>query len=166
MHRLCLPGCVLSLSYKLYFAFALAPVALMSLAALWAWCSRVSVTRMWRQFNTLALTALVFSVAGLVLQLAFAPTHAPVTSSWLAANQFGAWVSLLVQLLGSAIGVYSSNHLKGEPRQPMYIAALAVVLAAVHLLLLADHWIVLIAAWAAIGLAMHHQLCFYKDRPF
>lgn len=162
-----MPGCVLlSLSYKLNFALALAPVALMSLAALWAWCSRVSVPRMWRHFNALALTALVFSLAGLVLQLTFASTHAPVSSGGLATNQFGAWVSLLVQLLGSAIGVYSSNHLKGEPRQPVYIAALAVVLTAVHLLLLADHWVVLIAAWAAIGYAMHHLLCFYRDRPF
>lgn len=35
-----------------------------------------------------------------------------------------------------------------------------------HLLLLADHWLVLIAAWAAIGLALQHLLCFYPDRPF
>ena len=160
---------MLSLSYELNFAFALAPVALMSLAALWAWCSHVSVSRMWRQFNALALTALAFSLIGLVSQLAFAPTHSTVaagTDSWLAVNQFGAWVSLLVQLLGAAIGIYSSNHLKGEPRQPVYIAALAVVLTAVHLLLLANHWNVLIGAWAAIGYAMHHLLCFYRDRPF
>ncbi len=40
------------------------------------------------------------------------------------------------------------------------------MLAAVHLLLLADHWLVLIAAWAAVGLALQHLLCFYTDRPF
>ncbi|MGB6008650.1 NADH-quinone oxidoreductase subunit L [Castellaniella sp.] len=87
-------------------------------------------------------------------------------TGWLAVNLFGAWASLLVQLLGAAIGIYSSNHLKGEPRQPVYIAALGAVLAAVHLLLLANHWVVLIAAWAAIGHAMHYLLCFYEDRPF
>jgi NAD(P)H-quinone oxidoreductase subunit 5 len=36
----------------------------------------------------------------------------------------------------------------------------------VHILLLANHWLVLIGAWAAIGRAMHHLLCFYPERPF
>lgn len=160
---------MLNLSYELNFAFALAPAVLMSVAALWAWCSHVPVQRMWRQFNALALTALVFSLVGLASQLALVSaysTAAPGMEGWFAANQFGAWVSLLVQLLGAAIGIYSSNHLKGEPRQPVYIAALAAVLAAVHLLLLANHWIVLIAAWTAIQYAMRYLLCFYKDRPF
>ena len=46
------------------------------------------------------------------------------------------------------------------------MAALGAVLAAVHLLLLADHWVVLIAAWALVGTALQHLLCFYPDRPF
>lgn len=160
---------MLNLPYELNFALALVPAVLMAGVALWVWGSRTSVQHMWRQFNAFSLAALAFSLAGLISQLMLAPTFSaaePVGHGWLAANQFGAWVSLLVQLLGTAIGVYSSNNLKGEPRQPVYIAALASVLATVHLLLLANHWIVLIAAWAAIGYAMHHLLCFYKDRPF
>jgi hypothetical protein len=39
----------------------------------------------------------------------------------------------------------------GRGRQRHYVSALAGVLAAVHLLLLADHWLVLIAAWALVG---------------
>lgn len=160
---------MLDLSYELNFAFALMPVVAMSLAVFGAGRSHAPVQRMWRQFNVFTFAALAFSLAGLVSQLMLAPAHgAPGTgvNGWLATGQLSAWVSLLVQLLGAAIGVYSSNHLKGEPHQQVYITALAAVLAAVHLLLLANHWIILIAAWAAIQYAMHHLLCFYKDRPF
>ncbi|MGE4449997.1 NADH-quinone oxidoreductase subunit L [Castellaniella sp.] len=158
-----------SYSYALNFMLALAPALLMSAAALWAWRGRAAVERLWRRFNALTFAALAFALAGLVSQLALAHARGAAgagVDAWLAVNSFGAWVSLLVQLLGAAIGVYSSNHLRGEPRQPVYVTALAAVLAAVHLLLLANHWIVLIAAWAAIGHAMHALLCFYRDRPF
>ncbi len=128
---------------------ALAPALLMSAAALEAWRSREPVERLWRRFNALTFAALALALAGLVAQLALAPADGAADAGmdgWLAANAFGAWVSLLVQLLGAAIGVYSSKHLRGEPRQPVYATALAAVLAAVHLLLLANHWVVLIAA--------------------
>jgi NAD(P)H-quinone oxidoreductase subunit 5 len=159
----------LNLLHELNFALALVPAVLMSVAALWAWRSRPPLPRMWWQFNLFAFVALAFSLVGLISQVMLASTHdaaGPVLDGWLATNQFGAWVSLLVQLLGTAIGIYSSSHLKGEPRQPVYIVALAAVLAAVHLLLLANHWVVLIAAWAIIQYAMHYLLCFYEDRPF
>ncbi|MEO8385127.1 MAG: NADH-quinone oxidoreductase subunit L, partial [Betaproteobacteria bacterium] len=70
------------------------------------------------------------------------------------------------QLLGTVIGAFSSRYLQGEPGQPRYVSALAAVLAAVHLLLLANHWLVLIAAWAMVGVALQHLLCFYPNRPF
>ena len=160
----------MNLLEELNFTFALAPVVLMAGAALWVWRGRVPVLTRWRRFNALTLVALFFSLLGLLLPLALMPSGrmagSPDLGGWLAVNPFGAWISLLVQLLGAAIGLYSANHLKGEPRQAVYITALGAVLAAVHLLLLANHWVVLIAAWAAIGHAMHYLLCFYEDRPF
>ncbi|HEX2518070.1 MAG TPA: NADH-quinone oxidoreductase subunit L, partial [Castellaniella sp.] len=153
----------------LNFAFALVPALLMLVAALCVWSDRTPVRTLWRRFNGFSIACLVFSLAALVTQILLVPANASVgtgADGWLAANLFGAWVSLLVQLLGVAIGIFSSRHLEGEPRQAVYIAALAAVLSSVHLLLLANHWVVLIAAWAAIEYAMHYLLCFYKDRPF
>jgi NAD(P)H-quinone oxidoreductase subunit 5 len=155
--------------YEVNIALALAPALFMLAATLVPWRGRSSILRMWRRFNALSFAALAFSMAALVFELAFVPAQGaadPVLGGWLATNRFSAWVSLLAQLLGCAIGIYSAKHLNGEPRQPVYMAALAAVLAAVHLLLLANHWAVLIAAWAAIQYAMHYLLCFYRDRPF
>lgn len=75
-------------------------------------------------------------------------------------------MAVLVQLLGTCIGAFSARYLQGEQGQRSYLGALAGVLASVHLLLLADHWVVLIAAWATIGVALQRLLCFYPDRPF
>ncbi|HWL29437.1 MAG TPA: proton-conducting transporter membrane subunit, partial [Burkholderiaceae bacterium] len=159
----------MNLSYELNFALALAPALLMLVAALLTWRGRFPLREMWRRFNALSFIALAFSLAGLIAELVLVSMHGamkPVTDGWLSTNPFSAWVSLLVQLLGAVIGTYSSKHLNGELRQPVYMVALAAVLAAVHLLLLANHWIVLIAAWAVIQYAMHFLLCFYDDRPF
>lgn len=157
------------LSYKLDFLLALAPAVLMMVAAAQAGQSGRAVAASWRRFNGLSLIALGCAGLALVSQLCLhvGVIQAPALSNpWLTTGLFAAWVSVLVQLLGAAIGVYSAQHLRGEPRQSVYIAALAAVLAAVHVLLLANHWLVLIAAWAAIGQAMHYLLCFYPDRPF
>lgn len=151
------------------FALGVAPAAVMVLAVILARWGVSAPSRLWHRFNALALCALAFALAALVVELLVARAGHDTTlgaDRWLAINQFGAWVSLLVQFLGVAIGIYSSRHLEGEPRQRTYVAALAAVLTSVHVLLLANHWIVLITAWAAIQWAMHDLLCFYPDRPF
>jgi NAD(P)H-quinone oxidoreductase subunit 5 len=43
---------------------------------------------------------------------------------------------------------------------------MSAVLASVQVLLLADHWLLLIAAWAAVGVALERLLCHYDERPF
>lgn len=151
---------------KVDLGLALLPAILMAAAALWTWWTGGAP---WRRFNALALAALVLSILALAAQLlvsALGGDEWAGIGGWLAANLFGAWVSVLVQLLGAAIGIFSFRHLQGEPRQSLYITALAAVLAGVHVLLLANHWVVLILAWAAIQRAMHELLCFYPERPF
>lgn len=118
----------------------------------------------WQRLRVLTVLALAGTLASLAAQLV-----APATASLvpgLAVTTVGAWMAVLVQLLGTVIAFFSARYLEGEPGQPRYVAALGGVLAAVQVLLLADHWLVLIAAWAAVGLALQHLLCFYTDRPF
>lgn len=121
------------------------------------WASR----RPWRIFMPLSVFALLASLPG-----AWPSAQSPQWLPWLALTPLGGLLAALVQLLGTVIGAFSMRYLEGEGGQRRYAAALAGVLAAVHLLLLADHWLVLIAAWALIGVALQHLLCFYRDRPF
>jgi len=149
-------------TFQLVWSFgALAPMGWMGLAALLAFLSRLPLPTMWRAFQALCVLAL--AMTGLALWAG------PGGSPWsgvLQVSSIGLAMAALVQLLGTVIAVFSARYLQGEAGQRRYVAALAAVLAAVHLLLLADHWVVLIAAWALVGAALQHLLCFYPNRPF
>lgn len=142
-------------------ALSLLPPLAMALAAALALSGRSSVAASWRGFQ--ALCGLALATAALAL------LAGPVRLQGLPGLQptvLGLVLALLVQGLGTVIAGFSARYLEGEAGQRRYVAALGGVLAAVHLLLMADHWLVLIAAWAAVGAALQRLLCFYPDRPF
>lgn len=151
----------MDLPQVLFGASALAPVGLMAAAALIAGLSRISPTTAWRIFQGLCITSLVFT--GISVWVGPGGIQLPDA---LQPSLLGLILAVLVQLLGTVIGAFSARYLQGEAGQRRYVAALAAVLTAVHLLLLANHWGVLIAAWALVGVALQHLLCFYEDRPF
>lgn len=121
----------------------------------------IAIRKLWRVFIGLSFLALVFTLINLFTRWQF-----PELMPWLAVNQLGLILAVLVQLLCTVIATFSSRYLEGEPGQHRYITALASVMAAVHLLLLANHWVVLIAAWALVGASLQKLLCFYPNRPF
>ena len=137
------------------------PGALMVAAALVGCLGRSPTTVVWQSFQVLSSVALVAALISVLL----GPGNTLVPGVLLA-TPLGLIVALLVQLLGTVIGGFSARYLQGEVGQRRYVAALAAVLASVHLLLLADHWLVLIAAWTFVGIALQHLLCFYPDRVF
>jgi NAD(P)H-quinone oxidoreductase subunit 5 len=149
----------------LWMAAAAAPALLMAVAAALPLWRGAAEARLWPAFQWLSSLALAAALAAMAARWAF-PDAAPAAWPGLAASATAAWMAVLVQLLGTVIGAFSSRYLQGEPGQRRYLAAYAAVLAAVHLLLLADHWLVLIAAWALVGSALQRLLCFYADRPF
>ena len=148
---------------------ALAPVVLMSACAAASCLPRTTQAAAWRRllvFCGLALLCALLPPAWLMRAPGARDAAAWSLAPGLALQRLGAWVALLVQFLGTVIGAFSSRYLQGERGQQRYVASLAAVLAGVQLLLLADHWLVLIAAWMAIGAALHRLLCFYPERPF
>ncbi|HEX4916553.1 MAG TPA: NADH-quinone oxidoreductase subunit L [Limnobacter sp.] len=142
-------------------ASALAPTVLLALLALLGHLQLLPERKLWRLFRILLITLLVCTVVTALghAQAWYLPTGLKLTT-------FGVLMAVLVQLLGTVIGGFSSRYLQGEPGQARYLAALSAVLAAVHLLLIADNWLVLIAAWSMVGTALQHLLCFYPDRAF
>ncbi|PLC40633.1 NADH-quinone oxidoreductase subunit L [Ralstonia pickettii] len=146
----------------------LLPAGLMSLTALLPRSERAGTQAHWHGFiglSACALCASIFSLGWITWHSGEIPTSS-VIAPWLRFSLIGGWTSVLVQLLGTCIGAFSARYLHGERGQLRFLAALAAVLASVHVLLLADHWVVLIAAWATIGTALQRLLCFYPDRPF
>lgn len=140
---------------------AFGPIALMLLALAVAQWPTSTTPQLWKRFNALSFAALACAVVA-----AFGLPALPDARPWLVTTPLGAGVAILVQFLGSVVGMFSARYLQGEPAQRRYVTALAGVLVAVQLLLMADHWLLLIAAWAGVGIALQPLLCFYPDRPF
>ncbi|MGY0194835.1 NADH-quinone oxidoreductase subunit L [Leptothrix sp. BB-4] len=154
----------MTLTSLFLLASAVLPAALMLLAtSLWRTADVPSARQRLRR---LALAALAGTAISLGLQLLVGSDATQASWAGLTTTLAAAWVALLVQWLGTVIAAYASRYLEGEPGQTRFIAAFGAVLAGVHLMLLADHWLVLIAAWAAVGVALERLLCFYADRPF
>jgi NAD(P)H-quinone oxidoreductase subunit 5 len=74
-------------------------------------------------------------------------------------------VAVLVAFLAWVILRYSHNYLRGEPGQARYLAMLQLTVAAVALVILTDHLLVLAGAWVSISLGLHQLLLFYPNRP-
>jgi NAD(P)H-quinone oxidoreductase subunit 5 len=145
----------------LYKVSALAPLVLMAGVALLARLGRFSDATLWRILRVGSFAAL--AMTGLAIVTSYQGMLWPGV---IKATGLSMVMAALVQMLGTVIGGFSSRYLQGESGQARYVAALAAVLAAVHLLVLADHWVLLIGAWAFVGVALQSLLCFYPDRPF
>ena len=156
----------MNLANLLAFACALAPIGCMTIAALSALVGARSPTAQWKRFAVLAQLGLVAAISAVAMEF-LSPLAVPLQlSPWITVEPLGACVALLVQLLATVIGLFSSRYLVGEHGQQRYIVALATVVASVHLLLLANHWLVMIVSWSLAGSALRRLLCFYRDRPF
>ena len=137
------------------------PFALMLLAMLASRRTTIGTAALWRYFTWLSALGLASTVLALLLP----PGHQNLRP-WVCQTPLGGSLAVLVQFLGTVIGAFSGRYLEGEGGQSRFAAELACVLAAVHLLLLADHWVVLMGAWALVGAALNPLLCFYPERPF
>lgn len=158
-----------SLASNLAVALALVAPALALLVARWAHTGQASTTaQLWRGVQGAIWAGLIASVGAAVSQ-AISPTQA-AWGELLALTPLSATLALLVQGLAGVIASFSGRYLQGDVQglagQRRYASALAGVLASVQVLLLADHWLLLIAAWAAVGACLQRLLCFYADRPF
>jgi NAD(P)H-quinone oxidoreductase subunit 5 len=80
------------------------------------------------------------------------------------ADVVGGVVLLLVACVGWVIVRYSQPLLGGEPGQAGYVRWLMATLCAVALVAVANHLLLLVAAWSASSLALHHLLTFFQGR--
>lgn len=97
----------MTLTSFLLLANALLPAALMCAAI--PHLRTAAQPAAWGRFRGLAVAALACTVVGLGLQLAAAPGIPSLTLLGLSATLTSAWVAVLVQLLGTVIGVFSSR---------------------------------------------------------
>ncbi len=112
----------------------------------------------WKTARLTACTGLLVTVAMVLLAL-FWSRFAP-----LGVDALGLTVALLVALLGWVIINYSSRYLNGEPNQARFVRAMLFTLAAVAVLVVSHHLLVIVLSWTGTSLGLHYLLTFYHER--
>ncbi|MEO7114293.1 MAG: NADH-quinone oxidoreductase subunit L [Caldimonas sp.] len=158
------------------FAALLAGLPLLYvLVSTYAASTRGPVAVAWRAARWGSSACLVLALVSLALLVAIRPVvvaHAPVSIFGtvtpivgLRLDPLSGIVMALVAFVGWVIVRYSQPYLAGEARQRTYIAWLFATLAAVSIVILTDHLLVLALAWTMTSVSLHHLLTFYADRP-
>ncbi len=70
----------------------------------------------------------------------------------------------LITFLGWVVTRFSWRYLEGESGQMRYVLALLVTLTSVSIMAITDHFAILLIAWFASTLGLHHLLTFYHER--
>lgn len=70
----------------------------------------------------------------------------------------------LVTFIGWVVTRFSSRYLEGEPGQMRYVLALLVTLTSVSIMAITDNFAIVLVAWFASTLGLHHLLTFYHER--
>ncbi len=110
-------------------------------------------------------TALLVGAWGLLATLVLiAGALVAALTTPLEIDRLGLTGALLVSLLGWVIINYSARYLEGDPNQERFVAAMLFTLAAVNLLVISRHLLVIVLAWSATSIGLHFLLTHYQER--
>lgn len=143
---------------KLYLLLPLA-LPLVHLTA--AFCNVTNV----RWSASIGLSALGLLLALASALIAWAADAAELSAVLISPLPASHVLAVLIALLGLVIVRYSRHYLAGEPRTAWFAMTLHLTLAAVALVTLTDHMLLLVAAWVGISLSLHELLLLYPERP-
>ena len=113
------------------------------------------ISRSWAIAEGAAVAALVMAMAA-IAQQAFSNVRA---------DKLGLAMLMLVSLLGWVVIRYSRRYLNGEAGQKRYMLAMLLTLASIGVVVVTGNLGVLVLAWIASSITLHHLLTFYRDRP-
>ena len=138
----------------------LAPMVLVASSALFA-TDRADTAAAWRGARWATTASLGLAGAALLGVL----SGGSAVGFGLRADSIGGAVTLLVAFVGWVIVRYSQPYLNGEPEERRYVRWLMATLAAVGVVIAANHVLLLALAWMATSMAMHRLLNFFGHRP-
>lgn len=120
-----------------------------------------SVAGVWRTARAATVVMLGAAVA-VTIARAFTAERA---NGLLRSDTIGAAIVVLVAFVGWVVVRYSQSYLRGDPYERRYVVRLLATIGAVAAVVITNHLVVLVGAWAATSLALHGLLTFFGDRP-
>lgn len=143
-----------------YFAFwgLLIPFIYLMSSVLVRW---LSVSKAWGVTQGAAVSALALALVVFVAQFWLNP----VANVLVQINPLSSTLLLLIGFLAWVILRFSSRYLSGDTRQQDFQTWFLATLAAVSLLVIANHAALFVAAWLGVSLCLHQLLIYFPERP-
>ncbi|MCX7646820.1 MAG: proton-conducting transporter membrane subunit [Rhodobacteraceae bacterium] len=145
----------------------LAPLVLLAAAALFLARPGRRPGRLPVLAEAAAAAALALAAGGLGQLILAGAAGAPAGGGLLPLrlDAVSATMALLVALVGWVVVRYARRYLDGEPREGAFHGLTLAAIAAVLVLVQAANLAVVVAAFVAVGIALHRLLLFYPERP-
>lgn len=128
------------------------------------WCVRAA----WLAFASALATAVGQHLVGIESAI-FVSSALPGDLGAFAVGTYVNGVTAIMLVLVSFVGVvvtgYAGNYMTGDANQGRFHKWLALTLAAILTLIVADNLLMFALAWIATSLCLHHLLMFYRERP-
>jgi NAD(P)H-quinone oxidoreductase subunit 5 len=86
-------------------------------------------------------------------------------ATWFRTDTLTGIMLALVAFIGVVILRYSRHYLSGQPGQLRYYGWFGATLAAIAVMIGANHLLILAVAWSVSGLCLHQLLTFFQTRP-
>ena len=140
------------------------PLVLVAAALLAGWQTRrieLSDARRWRFAWLGACAAAVLTAVAIVLALQLPDARL----SWFSDHPLRLTLLVLLSVMALVVVKFSYRYLAAEPGFGRYLRWLLLTLAAVALVFISNHLLLLALGWVSISLALHQLLMFYADRP-
>lgn len=140
------------------------PLVLVAAAVLAGWQTRrieLSDARRWRFAWLGACTAAVLTAVAIVLALQLPDARL----SWFSDHPLRLTLLVLLSVMALVVVKFSYRYLAAELGFGRYLRWLLLTLAAVALVFISNHLLLLALGWVSISLALHQLLMFYADRP-
>jgi NAD(P)H-quinone oxidoreductase subunit 5 len=118
----------------------------------------------WRE-RLLFVLVLGLAVASVALFVWKLVEPRPVFVLGVVIDRLSVALGMLVALIGAATYRFSVHCLEGDPGRPAFLARLSATVLAAYALMLANHLVLLLAAWSLTGLGLHLLLTHHADRP-
>ena len=141
-------------------ALLLMPIVIAAGAAVVA-ARSAKVAAAWRLARLASLATVAIAVAVTVMRVVWGARANDVVR----VDTVTASMVCLVTLIGWVVIRYSEKYLAGDPQEQRYASRMLATLAAVSLVVVANHLVLLVVAWTVTSVALHGLLTFFADRP-
>ncbi|MGA0845370.1 MAG: proton-conducting transporter membrane subunit, partial [Luteolibacter sp.] len=104
------------------------------------------------------------AIGAMMLTGLVAAFHDAGDGDWFRMDALASLMAFLVSMLGAVVLRFAARYLNGDPKRSQFLSWMCLTLASVLTMIIANHLLILAAAWMATSLFLHRLLLHHPER--